>query len=167
MAARVGIVMGSISDAEVLQPALKTLKELGVEAEMRVISAHRSPDTAHQYATSAQSRGLKVIIAAAGAAAHLGGVMASLTPLPVIGVPVLGSNSPGGLDALLSTVQMPPGVPVATVGINAAENAAILAAQILAVGDEALAERLKERKAKLAERVARADQELQERLRGT
>jgi len=161
---KVGILMGSISDAEVMRPAVKVLKELDVPVEVRVISAHRTPDAAHEYASTAEQRGLRVLIAGAGGAAHLAGVLASKTTLPVIGVPVMGANSPGGLDALLSTVQMPPGVPVATVGINAAENAGLLAAQILAVSDPGLAERLRERRLRLAEKVRQADEELQRRM---
>jgi 5-(carboxyamino)imidazole ribonucleotide mutase len=161
---KIGILMGSISDAEVMRPAVKVLKELGVPVEVRVISAHRTPDAAHEYASTAEQRGLRVLIAGAGGAAHLAGVLASKTTLPVIGVPVMGTNSPGGLDALLSTVQMPPGVPVATVGINAAENAGLLAAQILAVSDPGLAERLRERRLRLAEKVKQADEELQRQM---
>ncbi|MGC8832550.1 MAG: 5-(carboxyamino)imidazole ribonucleotide mutase [Armatimonadota bacterium] len=156
--------MGSISDADVMRPAVKVLRELGVPVEVRVISAHRTPDAAHEYASTAEQRGLRVLIAGAGGAAHLAGVLASKTTLPVIGVPVMGTSSPGGLDALLSTVQMPPGVPVATVGINAAENAGLLAAQILAASDSELAERLRERKRRLAERVRQADEELQRQM---
>jgi len=161
MTPKVGILMGSISDAEVMRPAVQVLQELGVPVEVRVISAHRTPDLAHQYAATAAERGLKVIIAGAGGAAHLAGVLASKTLLPVIGVPVMGSTSPGGIDALLSTVQMPPGVPVAAVGINSAANAGLLAAQILAVFDPELAERLADRRRSMAEKVLQADQELQ------
>ena len=165
MAPTVGVVMGSISDLGVMETAVKTLRDLGVEVEARVISAHRTPHEAHQYASSAESRGLKAIIAAAGGAAHLAGVIASLTNVPVIGVPMMPDrNSPAGLDSLLSTVQMPPGVPVATVGLNAAENAAILAAQVLAVADPALAQRLRARRAAMADRVREADRQLAERF---
>lgn len=155
---RVGIVMGSDSDLELMQPCAATLEEFGVPFEMRVISAHRTPAAAHEYATTAAGRGLGVIIAAAGGAAHLAGVLASLTPLPVIGVPIL-TSSLGGLDSLLSTVQMPAGVPVATVAIGKGGpvNAAILAVQILATADPALGEKIVRYKARLAERVAVAD----------
>ncbi|MFH1183200.1 MAG: 5-(carboxyamino)imidazole ribonucleotide mutase, partial [Candidatus Moraniibacteriota bacterium] len=119
---KVGIVMGSDSDLEVMADVAKTLEEFNVSYEMTVASAHRSPDLAHKYATSAKARGLKVIIAGAGGAAHLAGVVASLTTLPIIGVPIK-SKYLKGLDSLFSTAQMPPGVPVATVGINAAKNA--------------------------------------------
>jgi len=155
---RVGIVMGSDSDLETMQPCLATLMEFGIPHEVRVISAHRTPAAAHEYATTAADRGLGVIIAAAGGAAHLAGVMASLTPLPVVGVPMPTSGL-GGLDSLLSTVQMPGGIPVATVAIGkaGATNAAILAVQILATADPALRRRVAEYKAALADRVARAD----------
>ncbi|MGQ9525608.1 MAG: 5-(carboxyamino)imidazole ribonucleotide mutase [Armatimonadota bacterium] len=161
MQPKVAVIMGSISDAQTMRPAVQTLRDLGVPVEIRVISAHRTPDTAHQYAASAADRGLKVIIAAAGGAAHLAGVVASKTILPVIGVPILGSTSPAGLDALLSTVQMPPGVPVATVGINAAVNAALLAAQILALSDPNLSQRLADQRRSMAEKVRHADEEVQ------
>ncbi|MBM4019031.1 MAG: 5-(carboxyamino)imidazole ribonucleotide mutase [Planctomycetes bacterium] len=155
----VAIVLGSDSDMEAMQPCLATLKEFGVAYELRVISAHRTPDAAHDYAKSAAERGLRVIIAAAGGAAHLPGVLASLTPLPVIGVPMPTSLA-GGLDSLLSIVQMPSGIPVATVAVGKAGpvNAAILAAQILAEADAALRGRIVQYKARLAERVAIADE---------
>lgn len=155
----VGIVMGSESDLDAMRPCLATLKEFGIPNEVRVISAHRSPDVAHAYATTAAGRGLAVLIAAAGGAAHLAGVLASLTPLPVIGVPML-TSSLGGLDSLLSTVQMPGGVPVATVAIGKAGpvNAAILAAQILATRDAELRQKVIEYKARLGERVSIADE---------
>jgi 5-(carboxyamino)imidazole ribonucleotide mutase len=128
----VGVLMGSESDAEVMEDAVKELKSLGIEHEVKVLSAHRDPEGVREYALSAESRGLKVIIAGAGKAAALAGVVASMTALPVIGVPMRTSDL-GGLDSLLSTVQMPSGVPVATVAINGARNAAILAAKILRV----------------------------------
>lgn len=158
---RVAIVMGSDSDLEKMRPCAATLKELGISYEIRVISAHRTPDAAHDYAKAAADRGLGVIIAAAGGAAHLAGVLASLTPLPVIGVPIQ-TSSLGGLDSLLSTVQMPSGVPVATVGIGTAGpvNAAVLAAQILAGADPALRDKVAQYKARLAERVAAADRKV-------
>ncbi len=138
---QVGIVMGSDSDSEVMRPAWEVLQQLEITYETTVASAHRSPQRVVQYAQTAQQRGIKVIIAGAGWAAHLPGVLAAYTTLPVIGVPI--SSSPiGGLDALYSIVQMPPGVPVATVGIDTAKNAGLLAAQILALSDTKLAERL-------------------------
>lgn len=161
-APRVAIVMGSDSDLEMLRPCAKTLEEFGVGYELRVISAHRTPDAAHRFATGAAGRGLSVLIAAAGGAAHLAGVLASLTPLPVIGVP-MPTGFAGGLDSLLSTVQMPSGVPVATVATGKAGpvNAAILAVQILATADAALREKVIQYKARLAERVAIADENVQ------
>jgi 5-(carboxyamino)imidazole ribonucleotide mutase len=155
----VGIVLGSDSDAAAMQPCVATLKEFAIPYELRVISAHRTPDAAHEYATTAADRGLRVLIGAAGGAAHLPGVLASLTPLPVIGVPMPGSIM-GGLDSLLSIVQMPSGIPVATVAVGKAGpvNAALLAAQILAVADAALREKIVQYKARLAERVAIADE---------
>ena len=158
---RVGIVMGSDSDLEKMQPCAQTLDEFAIPYEIRVISAHRTPDVAHDYATTAAERGLGVIIAAAGGAAHLAGVLASLTPLPVIGVPIQ-TSSLSGLDSLLSTVQMPTGVPVATVAIGKAGpvNAAILAVQILAGADADLREKVVRHKAHLAEKVAEADEKV-------
>jgi 5-(carboxyamino)imidazole ribonucleotide mutase len=155
----VGIVLGSDSDSEAMQPCMATLKEFGIAYELRVISAHRTPNAAHEYATTAADRGLRVIIGAAGGAAHLPGVLASLTPLPVIGVP-MPSGVMGGLDSLLSIVQMPSGIPVATVAVGKAGpvNAALLAAQILAVADAALRGKIVQYKARLAERVAIADE---------
>ncbi len=160
---RVGIVMGSDSDLPFMEPCAETLREFGVGYEMRVISAHRTPQAAHDYAASAAERGLGVIIAAAGGAAHLAGVLASLTPLPVVGVPVPTSGL-GGLDSLLSTVQMPRGVPVATVAAGKAGpvNAAILAVQILATADPRLRERLLAYKARLAEKVTEADRRVRD-----
>jgi 5-(carboxyamino)imidazole ribonucleotide mutase len=148
----VGIVMGSDSDYPALQPALAVLTEFGVPAEMTIASAHRSPERAEVYARDAEARGVRVIIAAAGAAAHLAGVLAGRTVLPVIGVPLAGTPL-GGLDALLSTVQMPSGVPVATVAIGGARNAALLAVQILGAGDPGLRERYRQYKARLAREV--------------
>lgn len=152
---KVGIVMGSDSDLEVMEEAASILKKLGIPFEMTVASAHRSPQRAAEYASTASKRGLKVIVAGAGHAAHLAGAMAAYTSLPVIGVPI-DSSCLQGLDALLSTVQMPPGVPVATVSIgkSGARNAGILAAQILALSDSKLASRLDAFKKELAEEVA-------------
>ncbi len=150
--AEVAVVIGSESDLEIMRPCLAILQELKIPHEVTVASAHRSPERAREIATTAQERGLKVIIAAAGWAAHLPGVLAAYTTLPVIGVPI--SSSPiGGLDALYSIVQMPPGVPVAAVGIDTARNAGILAAQILALSDPPLAERLKQLKEQIRKSV--------------
>ncbi len=154
MSAVVGIVMGSSSDAEVMAGAAEVLEGFAVACETRVVSAHRTPEAMLDYARSARSRGLRVIIAGAGGAAHLPGMLASMTSLPVIGVPVALARL-DGLDSLLSIVQMPRGVPVATVAVNGAPNAALLAVRILAVGDEDLAARLDEHREALA-REARA-----------
>src|SRR5579862_9123093 len=135
---KVGIIMGSKSDLNVMQDAADVLKELGVAYEITVVSAHRTPERMFSYAKSAADRGLKVIIAGAGGAAHLPGMVASLTHLPVIGVPVKSSNSIDGWDSILSILQMPNGIPVATVALNAAKNAGILAAQIVSTADEAI-----------------------------
>lgn len=142
--APVAVVMGSDSDLKVMQGCVEQLREFGIEPAVRVISAHRTPQVAAEFAQTAEARGVKVIIAAAGMAAHLAGAMAAWTTLPVIGVPLAAEGGPAGLDALLSTVQMPPGVPVATVAIGraGAKNAAILAVQILALSDPALREKL-------------------------
>jgi phosphoribosylamine--glycine ligase len=150
----IGIVMGSDSDMPVMQGCLDQLRKFGIPCEITVASAHRSPERAAQYAATARQRGLKVIIAAAGMAAHLAGVLAAHTTLPVIGVPI-DASSLNGLDALLSTVQMPPGIPVATMGIgkSGAKNAAILAAQILAVSDVELASKLSAFKAEMVAQV--------------
>lgn len=134
--------MGSRSDLEVMREALDTMNEFGVEHELTVVSAHRTPDRMFAYAKGAAGRGIKVIIAGAGGAAHLPGMVASLTTLPVIGVPIKSRNSIDGWDSLLSIVQMPSGVPVATVAVNGARNAGLLAVQILAIGDAELAKKL-------------------------
>lgn len=136
-----GIIMGSDSDLSVMQDAANMLKELGVEHEVTIVSAHRTPDRLVEYAKSAEERGIKVIIAGAGGAAHLPGMIAAFTHLPVIGVPIL-SKSMKGIDSLLSIAQMPPGIPVATVAINGAKNAGLLAAQIIATADQAVREKL-------------------------
>ena len=148
--------MGSTSDWDVMSDAAATLAQFGVEFEKRVVSAHRTPDLLVEYAKTAKSRGLEVIIAGAGGAAHLPGMVASMTALPVIGVPVK-SRALNGLDSLLSIVQMPGGVPVATVAINGAKNAALIAVSILALKDEALAARLEMFRAKQTEDVLKAD----------
>jgi 5-(carboxyamino)imidazole ribonucleotide mutase len=149
---RVGILVGSDSDLPLMQEAGRLLAEFGVPYELTIASAHRSPDRVERYVAEAEGRGIHVIIAGAGAAAHLAGVVAARTALPVIGVPLPG-GALGGMDALLSTVQMPAGVPVACVAIGGARNAALLAAQILGVGDPALRERVRAYKAKLAAQV--------------
>ena len=148
--------MGSTSDWDVMSDAAATLAQFGVEFEKRVVSAHRTPDLLVEYAKTAKSRGLEVIIAGAGGAAHLPGMVASMTALPVIGVPVK-SRALNGLDPLLSIVQMPGGVPVATVAINGAKNAALIAVSILALKDEALAARLEMFRAKQTEDVLKAE----------
>lgn len=149
----VGIIMGSSSDADVMRPAANILKEFGVATEFNVVSAHRSPHIMFDYARDAQANGLKIIIAGAGGAAHLPGMVAAITTLPVIGVPVKSSNSIDGWDSLLSIVQMPNGVPVATVAINAAYNAGLLAVQMLAIHDEVLSGKLHDFKEKNLEKV--------------
>lgn len=151
----VGIIMGSQSDWQTMGPAAKILHDLGVEYEKRIVSAHRTPQRLYEYANSAESRGLKVIIAGAGGAAHLPGMTASMTNLPVLGVPVE-SKALNGMDSLLSIVQMPSGVPVGTLAIGkaGAENAAILAASIIALSDKDVAQRLKKFRAKLTSSVA-------------
>jgi phosphoribosylaminoimidazole carboxylase PurE protein len=157
----VSIVMGSQSDLETLQQAADVLREFGIPHELRIISAHRTPDAAHRFAVSAEERGVRLIIAGAGKAAHLAGVMASLTLLPVIGVPMMTSDL-GGLDSLLSTVQMPGGIPVATVAIGkaGAKNAALLAVAILAQQDKDLRRRLAAYRAEMTRSVEAADREL-------
>jgi 5-(carboxyamino)imidazole ribonucleotide mutase len=153
---KVGIIMGSTSDLPVMEEAMRVLDELGVSYEATVISAHRTPDSMAQYATSAVSRGLSVIIAGAGGAAHLPGMTAAYTPLPVIGVPVKSSNSIDGWDSVLSILQMPAGVPVATVALDGARNAGILAAQILATSDTQLLDRIQSFKEEMKNKVVNA-----------
>lgn len=148
----VTIIMGSDSDLPVMQETAKLLEEYNVSFEINIISAHRCPKRMHEYTSSLKRRGIKVIVAAAGGAAHLAGVSSSLTTLPIIGVPMKSKNL-DGLDSLLSTVQMPPGVPVATVGINAAKNAGILAVQILAISDEVLQKKLEAQKRTMEKKV--------------
>jgi len=159
----VGILMGSTSDLPVMIETVAVLRELGISYEVNALSAHRTPERVADYAASAEARGLGVLIAGAGGAAHLAGVLAAHTALPVIGVPVL-AKSLDGMDSLLSTVQMPPGVPVATVGVNAARNAGILAAQILGGGDPAIRERVREFKARLARSVEERNEGLPEQI---
>lgn len=164
MSALVGVMMGSRSDWETMRAASETLQKFGVEHENRVLSAHRSPKLTAEYAATAEQRGLEVIIAAAGGAAHLAGVVAAHTTLPVLGVP-MESASLKGLDSLLSTVQMPRGVPVATVAIGGAENAALLAAQIMALHDDGLRDRLTAWRRRMTEAIL-ADESNAEPLPG-
>ncbi len=160
MSKQVAVVLGSKSDLEAMKPCMKRLKKFEIPFQVRIISAHRTPAAAEQLASSAQKDGIGVIIAAAGKAAHLAGVLAAHTTLPVIGVPMKTSMM-GGLDSLLSMVQMPKGVPVACVAVDGAKNAAILAAQILALSDEVLAGRLAEFKRELAKDVTEDDLKIQ------
>lgn len=160
MEAQVSIIMGSTSDLPVMEKAAQLLNDFKVPFEINALSAHRTPDEVADFAKNAKGRGIQVIIAAAGMAAHLGGVIASMTTLPVIGVPIRSSFD--GLDAMLSMIQMPPGIPVATVGVNAAQNAALLAVQILALSDSAVADRLDAYKAQLKEKITKANKELAE-----
>ena len=156
----VGIIMGSSSDLKIMNDAADFLKKLDVPYEITIVSAHRTPERMFDYAKTAHSRGLKVIIAGAGGAAHLPGMVASLTALPVIGVPVKSSNSIDGWDSLLSIVQMPNGVPVATVAVNAAQNAGILAAQILGSQDKTIFDKLVLFKEELKEKVMKSLEEI-------
>ncbi len=156
----VSIIMGSTSDMPVMEKAMKFLDEQKIPFEVNALSAHRTPDAVEKFARSAESRGIRVIIAAAGMAAALPGVIAASTALPVIGVPIKGMLD--GLDAMLSIIQMPPGIPVATVGVNGAMNAAILAMEMLALTDKDIAARLKEYKAGLGAKIEKANKELAE-----
>ena len=156
----VSVIMGSTSDLPIMETALGLLEELEIPFEVLALSAHRTPAEVEEFARGAKDRGVKVIIAAAGMAAHLPGVIAAMTPLPVIGVPI--KSTIEGLDALLAIVQMPPGIPVATVGINAALNAAILATQILSLSDERLAEKSQAYKTALAGKIVKANADLKE-----
>ncbi len=160
MTASVGIIMGSKTDLPVMKAAAEVLTELGVAYEMEVVSAHRTPERMMEYANSASSRGLKVIIAGAGGAAHLPGMTASFTPLPVIGVPVKSSNSIDGWDSVLSILQMPGGVPVATVALNGAKNAGILAAQIIGSSNPEILKRISAYKAGMRDTVLKTAKEL-------
>lgn len=159
--AKVGIVMGSDSDMPIMAKAAEVLEQLGVDYEMTIISAHREPDVFFEYAKSAEAKGFKVIIAGAGKAAHLPGMCAAIFPMPVIGIPMKTSDL-GGVDSLYSIVQMPSGIPVATVAINGGQNAGILAAKILATSDDALLERLKQFSLELKEQVEKKDARLKE-----
>lgn len=154
----VSIIMGSTSDLPVMEKAARQLNDLQIPFEMNALSAHRTPEAVAEFAKNAADRGVRVIIAAAGMAAHLPGVIAASTPLPVIGVPI--NSSLEGLDALLAIVQMPPGIPVATVGINAAANAAVLAAQILANGNDEIGQRVLAHKQGLKKKIEKANEEL-------
>jgi len=157
---QVGIIMGSKSDLLVMSEAAEILEQLQVEVEVNIVSAHRTPERMKDYAESARERGLKVIIAGAGGAAHLPGMVASMSTLPVIGVPVKSSNSMDGWDSVLSILQMPAGIPVATVALNGAKNAGLLAARILAIADEALAGRLNEYQQSLSKKVLKDAEQL-------
>jgi len=161
----VGVVMGSASDTPVMDGAVEALREFGIPCEVRVLSAHRTPDEALQFARDAAGRGLGVLIAGAGKAAHLAGVLAAATSLPVIAVPIA-SGSLGGLDALLAMVQMPPGVPVATVAVDGGRNAGLLAARILALSDDGLAAALEKSRDAMAAKVRAADEEIRARYDG-
>ena len=160
MTPKVSIIMGSTSDLPVMKETAKILDEFKIPFEINALSAHRTPQQAMDFARDAYNRGIKVIIAGAGGAAHLPGVIAALTPLPVIGVPIKSSNSIDGWDSILSILQMPAGIPVATVALNGAKNAGILAAQILATGDEKLMKSIKTFKASLEKKIIKANEEL-------
>ncbi len=161
MSVQVGIIMGSKSDLHIMKDAADVFKEFGVEFEMTVVSAHRTPERMFDYAKKAAERGLKVIIAGAGGAAHLPGMVASITVLPVIGVPVKSSNSIDGWDSILSILQMPNGIPVATVALNAAKNAGLLAVQILSTADASLAVKMQAYKDELRKKVEESALELE------
>ena len=163
MSKKVAVIMGSDSDFPIVSPAIKRLKSFGIPVEVRVMSAHRTPDAAAEFSKNAKAEGFGVIIAAAGKAAHLGGVLAAHTTLPVIGIPVK-SSTLDGLDALLSTVQMPSGIPVATVAIDGADNAAILAAQMLALSADLIAAQLEQMKVDMAKGVAKKNEALQAKV---
>lgn len=156
----VSIIMGSTSDMPVMQEAAQFLNDMQIPFEINALSAHRTPDLVADFSKNAASRGIKVIIAAAGGAAHLPGVIAASTPLPVIGVPIKASMSMDGWDSILSIIQMPPGIPVATVGINAAKNSAILACQILSLTDPEIKNRVEKFKNSLAQKIAKANEDL-------
>ena len=162
MPKKVAVLMGSINDLDIVRPAIQLLQQMGIPCEARVCSAHRSPAAAAAFAAGARENGFGALIAAAGMAAHLAGALAAQTTLPIIGIPVKASLD--GLDALLSTVQMPPGIPVATVAVNGAYNAAVLAAQILAVEDAALADKLAVMRQKMEAGVMEKNAELQKTL---
>lgn len=160
---KVAILMGSKSDFNVVKPAVSVIKSFGIDVDVRVISAHRTPDEAHEFSLNAEKNGIEVIICAAGKAAHLGGVIAASTTLPVIGLPVK-TDMMGGLDSLLSIVQMPSGIPVATVGVNAGENAGLLALQILGIKYPDVSAKLKDYKSKMRDKINADDAALQTEL---
>lgn len=157
---KVSIIMGSTSDLSVMEKAAKLFDELEIPFEINALSAHRTPEEVEVFAKGAKDRGIKVIIAGAGMAAHLPGVIAAMTPIPVIGVPINASLS--GFDSILAILQMPPGIPVATVAVNGSMNAAILAAQMMATGDEALMQKLVDYKENLKQKIVKANQDLSE-----
>ena len=157
---KVGIIMGSKSDLPVMQDAIDILNEFGIESEVNIVSAHRTPDKMFKYANNARDNGIKVIIAGAGGAAHLPGMVASITTLPVIGVPVKSRNSIDGWDSVLSILQLPNGVPVATVALNGAKNAGILAAQIIAISDQEISQKLVDYKGQLEKKVIDSEKNL-------
>jgi 5-(carboxyamino)imidazole ribonucleotide mutase len=159
---KVAIIMGSISDMPVMQEAIDILKGFDIETEVDIVSAHRTPEKLFDFSKNAHERGISVIIAGAGGAAHLPGMVASMSPLPVIGVPVKSSNSIDGWDSILSILQMPNGIPVATVALNAAKNAGILAAQILGTSDSALSQRLLDYKEELKRKVEESAREMED-----
>jgi 5-(carboxyamino)imidazole ribonucleotide mutase len=159
---KVSIIMGSTSDLPIMEQAAKLLDEFEIPFEINALSAHRTPDQAMDFARKASGRGIRVIIAGAGGAAHLPGVVAALTPLPVIGVPIKASISIDGWDSMLSILQMPPGIPVATVGLDGARNAGILAAQILGTGDPEIMDKMLKFKENLASKIVKANEELKE-----
>lgn len=160
MEAKVSIIMGSTSDLKIMEAAARLLDGMEIPYEISALSAHRTPELVARFAREAAARGVKVIIAGAGGAAHLPGVIASMTPLPVIGVPIRSTNSISGLDSILSILQMPSGIPVATMALDGAQNAAIFAAQILAAGDAAIMQRVADFKQQLAGKIERANAEL-------
>ena len=160
---KVGILIGSDSDFPIVKPAIDQLKKFGIEYELKVASAHRTPNRVREFVVNGEKNGIKAFIAAAGAAAHIAGVVASYTTLPVIGVPI-NATPLNGLDALLSTVQMPSGVPVATMAVNGAKNAAIFVAQIFALNDENLAQKLKDYREELADKVREKSQRVESQL---
>ena len=157
---KVGIIMGSKSDLPVMQDAINILNEFGIESEVNIVSAHRTPDKMFKYANNARDNGIKVIIAGAGGAAHLPGMVASITTLPVIGVPVKSRNSIDGWDSVLSILQMPNGVPVATVALNGAKNAGILAAQIIGISNQEISQKLVDYKGQLEKKVIDSEKNL-------
>ncbi|HIW18932.1 MAG TPA: 5-(carboxyamino)imidazole ribonucleotide mutase [Candidatus Alistipes pullicola] len=157
---KVSIIMGSTSDLKIMEAAAEFLDQMEIPYEINALSAHRVPEQVMDFAKNARSRGIKVIIAGAGGAAHLPGVIAALTPLPVIGIPIKSSNSIDGWDSILSILQMPSGIPVATMALDGAKNGAILAVEILAAGDDALMEKMVRFKAELAQKIEKANREL-------